>query len=110
MKVGFALCIGTCGGGKDAKAKAKPKAKSSRSKGNPLIVASKIRGSTLRSFTACEATAHAARRDGYEYAEHAEEVERSTAGFQLLKLRREALDLLLGYSHVSVYGFQLADR
>ena len=95
----FALCIGTCGLGKDAKAKAKPKAKSSRSKANPLIVASKIRGSTLRNFTACEATARAARRDGQAYVEHAEEVEQSTSGFQLLKLRLEALDLLLGYKH-----------
>ena len=96
----FTLCIGSSGGVPNTKAKAKPKAKG-RSKANPLIVASKIRSSTLRSFTACESAAAAACHDGHDYVENAEEIERLTSGFQLLTLRLEALDLLLGNKSVS---------
>ena len=99
---GFAVRIGGVNQGPSAKAKLKAKATSEGKNQKPLVVASKIRSSTLRAFNACESTSRTARSSAIECLTDAlkDEAERESSEVVVLKNRLRALNLMMG-AHIN---------
>ena len=99
---GFAVRIGGVNQGPSAKAKPKAKATSEGKNQKPLMIASKIRSSTLRAFNACESASRTARSSAIECLTDAlqDEAERESSEVDVLKNRLRALNLMVG-AHIN---------